>query len=70
MIETVLVDCNLVDNQSLRYSGPILESKGMCDFSGKGQNIWKVGQKCTKFENILKEDRWLCEIIAHSKLLE
>ena len=43
MIETVLVDCNLVDNQSLRYSGPILESKGMCDFSGKGQNIWKVG---------------------------
>ena len=39
VIETVLVDCNLVDNQSLRYSGPILESKGMCDFSGKGQNI-------------------------------
>ena len=28
-----------------------------CDFAEKGQkkqNIWKFGQKCTKFENILK----------------
>ena len=36
----------------------------------KVQNIWKFGQKCTKFENILKKGRWLHAIIAHNKLLE
>ena len=36
----------------------------------KGQNIWKFGQKYTKFENILKNGKWLCVIIAHNKLLE
>ena len=25
----------------------------------KGQNIWKFGQKYTKFENILKKGRWI-----------
>ena len=48
-----------------------------CDFSEKGQrdvekgkNIWKFGQKCTKFQNILKKGRWMCVIIACNKLLE
>ena len=36
----------------------------------KGQNTWKLGQKCTKLENILKKGRWLHGIIAHNKLLE
>ena len=36
----------------------------------KGQNIRKFGRKCTKFENILKECRWLLAIIAGNKLLE
>ena len=36
----------------------------------KGQNIWKYGQKCTKFENTLKKSRRLRTIIARNKLLE
>ena len=48
--------------------GPILESMGMrATFQKKGkkgQNIWKFGQKCTKFENILEKGKWLCAIIA------
>ena len=36
----------------------------------KWQNIWKFGQKCTTFENILKKGRWLRAIIASNKLLE
>ena len=36
----------------------------------KGQNIWKFGQKCTEFENILKKSRWLHAIITHNKLLK
>ena len=36
----------------------------------KGQNIWKFGQKSTKFENILKKGRWLHAIIACNQLLE
>ena len=39
-------------------SGSIVESKGMRAIfqkkGKKGYNIWKFGQKCTKFENILK----------------
>ena len=49
----------------------------VCDFSEKrqinvkkGQNIWKFGQKCLKFENVLKKRRWLHAIIACNKLLE
>ena len=60
---------------------PILESKGMREIFRegankgkknvkKGETIWKFGQKCTKFENILKNGRWLRAIIARSKLLE
>ena len=30
----------------------------------------KLGQKCTKFENILKNGRYLHATIAHNKLLE
>lgn len=33
----------------------------------KERNIWKYEQKWTKFENILKKDRWLRAI---NKLLE
>ena len=36
----------------------------------KEQNIWKFGQKCTKFENILKKGSWLCAINACNTLLE
>ena len=40
-------------------AGPILESKVMHaifqKMSKKGQNIWKFGEKSTKFENILKK---------------
>ena len=36
----------------------------------KGGNIWKFGQKSTKFEKILKKGRWLHAIIACNKLLE
>ena len=49
----------------------------VCHFSEKGQinskkaqNIWKFGQKCLKFENVLKKCRWLHAIVAHNKLLE
>ena len=39
---------------------PILESKDMRSIfhkkCKKGQNIQKIGQKCTKFEIILKKD--------------
>ena len=36
----------------------------------KGQNIWKFGQKYTKFENILKKGRQLHVILTYNKLLE
>ena len=65
-------------------SGPILESKGMCAIFQKKdkktakkfekfeifQNIWKFGQKCTKFESILEKASCLCAIIERNKLLE
>ena len=46
------------------------KKKKMLKKSKKGKNMWKFGQKCTKFEHILKKGRWLCEIIALNKLLE
>ena len=63
------------------FPGPILQRKGMhvifqkkdkkiLKKGKKGQNIWKFGQKCTKFENILKKGTWLCAIIALNKVLE
>ena len=36
----------------------------------KGGNIGRFGQKCTKFENILKKGKGLCAIIACNKLLQ
>ena len=30
----------------------------------KGQNIWAFGQKCTKFETVLKKSSWLHAITA------
>ena len=44
--------------------------KKMFKKNTKWHIIWKFGQKCTKFENILKKVKWLCEIIACNKLLE
>ena len=35
----------------------------------KGWNITKIGQKCKKFENILKKGRRLCAITTYNKLL-
>ena len=55
-------------------SGPILEKKGMrVIFQKKGKrgpNIWKFGQKCTKFENILKRGSFICATFACMKQLE
>ena len=50
----------------------IFQKKGkkMLKKGTKGQNIWKFGQKCIKFENMLKKGRWFCVIIARNKLLE
>ena len=53
--------------------GLILENKGInavVQNKGKemlrkgkiGQNIWNLGQKCTKFEYILKKGKRLCAI--------
>ena len=68
---------NLLLCTFLHLGGPILESKRMHtifqkkDTKGKkGKNIWKFGQKSTKFENILKKGRWFCANIACNKLLE
>ena len=51
-----------------------LESKGMRAIfqkkGKKGQNIWKFGQKYTKFQSLLKKGRWLRAIITRNKLLE
>ena len=63
------------------FAEPIPESKGMhvmfpkkgkkmLKKGKKGQNIWKLGQKCANFEYILKKGRWLHVIIARNKLLE
>ena len=61
-------------NVAIQTTGPILESKGMLTIfqkkDKKGQNIWKFGRKCTKFENILKKGKWLHAISAWKKLLE
>ena len=42
----------------VRLAGPILESKGIRAIfqkkDKKGQNIWKFGQKCTKFTKMYK----------------
>ena len=59
-------------------AGPILKSKGVgvifqkksTEMLKKGQNIWEFGQKCTKFEYILKKGRRLRPTIEHNKLLE
>ena len=43
----------------LSAPGLILESKGMRAYfqkkGKKGQNIWKFGQKCTKFEGFFEK---------------
>ena len=55
-------------------SGPILESKGMhAIFQKKGQkvqSIWKLTQKCTKLENILKKASLMHSTIACLKQLK
>ena len=45
----------------------------VCNFSEKGQkraNIWKFGQKCTKFEDILKKCSLMCATITSMKQLQ
>ena len=58
----------------MTFSGPILESKGMRAIfqkkGKKGQNIWKFGQKCTKFENILKKGSLMRATIVCMKQVE
>ena len=53
---------------------PILDSKGMrAIFQKRGkkrQNIWKFGQQCTKFENILKKGTLVHATIACMKQQE
>ena len=59
-------------------SGPNLESKGLHAIfqkkrqikGKKGQNIWKFGQKCAKFKNILKKGSLMGATIACMKQLE
>ena len=36
----------------------------------KGQNIWKYGQKCAKFENILQKGSLMRAIIAYIEQFE
>ena len=60
------------------FSRAYSREKGhLCDFSEKaqkkgktGQNIWKFGQKCTKFGNILKKGSLMHAIITCMKQLE
>ena len=49
--------------------GAIFQKKGQRNVE-KGQNICKFEHKCAKFENILKQGKWLQLIIAHNKLLK
>ena len=42
----------------------ILEVRAWGRFFRKEQNIWKFTQRCTKFENILKNGGWLYAITA------
>ena len=56
-------------------SGPILKSKGLhAIFKKKGKKRakkkGKIGQKCTKFKNILKKARLMCATITCMKQLE
>ena len=55
-------------------AGPFLENKGMCAIfqknGEKGQNIWKFVQKCTKFEDILKNGSLIRVFIICMKQLE
>ena len=48
-----------IEYDTVAFAGPILESKGVRatfqEKSKKGQNIWKFGQKYTKFVDILKK---------------
>ena len=54
-------------------AGPILERTFVWFYrkrAKKGQNIWKFGQKCTKFENILKKGNLMHVSITHMKQLQ
>ena len=45
--------------------------KGMRSiFQKKGKKVWKFGQKCTKFENIVKKSSVVCATFTHVKQLE
>ena len=60
----------------IQNTGLVLESRGMCAIfhrkdkknfkKGKnGQNVWKFGQKYTKFQNILKKGAGDCVQLLH-----
>ena len=73
-MEQLPIDSYMLLCKQKNYTGPILEIKGMLAiFQKKGkkeQNMWKFGQKCTKFENIFKKGRSLRANIVRNKLLE
>ena len=49
--------------------GPILDSEDMHTIFQK-KDIWKFGQKCTKFENISKKGSLMCATITCMKQLK
>ena len=76
---SVQIDCKILFwfffSVKIICAGPILKSKGVgvifqkksTEMLKKGQNIWEFGQKCTKFEYILKKGRRLRPKIEHNK---
>ena len=54
--------------------GLILEGKGMQGVFQKkvkkGQNSWKLGYKCKKYDKILKKDSLICATNVYTKQLE
>ena len=79
----IIINMKLISSWSLkkwlsfkkRYRPrPILESKDMCVIfhkeGKKRQNIWKFGQNCTKFENILKKGSLMHATITRLKQLQ
>ena len=61
---------NLAWNKEIFIREYSRKQRHACEFSEKGQYIWNIRQKCSKFENILKKGWWLHVIIARNKLLQ
>ena len=74
-MHTVLLAIIYITTDNFVISGPILKSKGLhAIFKKKGKKRakkkGKIGQKCTKFKNILKKARLMCATITCMKQLE